>query len=517
MPADPAQPPATRSNGSMASDVPAAGPSRRRPRPNDDKPPATSDLQDAANDDDDWDLDDDEQPKTKKARTRDAVHDDDLYLDTINRNLLDFDFEKVCCVSLSNINVYACLVCGKYFQGRGKTSHAYMHSLDEDHHVFINLATLKFYILPDGYQVSHASLNDIKFVINPTFTDAQVCALDTNPKPAMDLSYKKYLPGFIGINNVKANDYVNVVLQALAHVRPLRDFFLLQKEDDPKQSELVKRFGLLMRKLWSHRAFKGQVSPHELLQEINRASKRAFKFTEQGDPVQLLSWLLNALHTSLAKRGRHHLIHDVFQGSVAIQSQKIALTADDPQQQAQGALSAFDADQAVTATQTPFLMLALDLPPPPLFQDEFERNIIPQVALTALLDKYSGKTPRQYGDTVKTFQITKLPRYLILHIKRFTKNSWTLEKNPTIVNFMTQGLDMSPYVAGATSVLKYSLVANIVHEGKPENGQGVYKSFVYHRAQAQWYLIQDLLVEEVMPQMVSLGESCLQIWERADE
>lgn len=39
------------------------------------------------------------------------------YLDTINRGFLDFDFEKLCSVSLSKINVYACLVCGKYFQG----------------------------------------------------------------------------------------------------------------------------------------------------------------------------------------------------------------------------------------------------------------------------------------------------------------------------------------------------------------------------------------------------------------
>jgi len=33
------------------------------------------------------------------------------------RSVLDFDFEKLCSVSLSHINVYACLVCGKYFQG----------------------------------------------------------------------------------------------------------------------------------------------------------------------------------------------------------------------------------------------------------------------------------------------------------------------------------------------------------------------------------------------------------------
>lgn len=40
------------------------------------------------------------------------------YLDTINRGVLDFDFEKLCSISLSKINVYACLVCGKYFQGK---------------------------------------------------------------------------------------------------------------------------------------------------------------------------------------------------------------------------------------------------------------------------------------------------------------------------------------------------------------------------------------------------------------
>ena len=31
---------------------------------------------------------------------------------------LDFDFEKCCSVSLSPVNVYVCLVCGKYFQVR---------------------------------------------------------------------------------------------------------------------------------------------------------------------------------------------------------------------------------------------------------------------------------------------------------------------------------------------------------------------------------------------------------------
>ena len=82
---------------------------------------------------------------------------------------MDFDFEKFCSVSLSNLNVYACLVCGKYYQGRGKKSHAYTHSLEAGHHVYINLRTEKVYCLPDGYEISDPSLDDIRHVLNPRF------------------------------------------------------------------------------------------------------------------------------------------------------------------------------------------------------------------------------------------------------------------------------------------------------------------------------------------------------------
>lgn len=42
--------------------------------------------------------------------------------------------------------------------------------------------------------------------------------------------------------------------------------------------------------------------------------------------------------------------------------------------------------------QSHFLFLAVDLPPPPLFQDAVEKNIIPQVTLASVLAKYDGKT-----------------------------------------------------------------------------------------------------------------------------
>jgi hypothetical protein len=44
----------------------------------------------------------------------------------------------------------------------------------------------------------------------------------------------------------------------------------------------------------------------------------------------------------------------------------------------------------IKATTSPFLFLAVDLPPPPLFQDAVEKNIIPQVGIHTALAKYDG-------------------------------------------------------------------------------------------------------------------------------
>ena len=75
------------------------------------------------------------------------------YLDTINRHIIDTDMEKVCSVTLSNLHVYVCLVCGKYFQGRGKATPAYTHSVQCGHFVFMNLHDGRAFCLPDGYEV----------------------------------------------------------------------------------------------------------------------------------------------------------------------------------------------------------------------------------------------------------------------------------------------------------------------------------------------------------------------------
>ncbi|KAF7717365.1 mRNA-splicing protein ubp10-like protein [Penicillium ucsense] len=395
---------------------------------------------------------------------------DDLYLDTVNRGVLDFDFEKLCSVSLSNINVYACLVCGKYFQGRGPKSHAYFHSLDDNHHVFINIGTKKVYVLPEGYEVKSKSLDDIKYVVDPVYTKSEVAKLDRELHDAWDLSGTRYRPGFVGMNNIKANDYLNVVVQLLAHVHPLRNFFLLHQFPTPGTPELVLRFSTLVRKLWNPKAFRSHVSPHELLQEIALRSSKRFTLTNQSDPVEFLSWFLNNLHLSLGGSKKPSptptsVIQASFQGQLRIESQAITAHSD-----TQNARLVFTESGDIKSQITPFQILTLDLPPTPLFQSANRESIIPQVPLINLLNKYNGRdASEKMAQRVRHRLLHPLPPYLLFHIKRFSKNRFVSERNPTIVTFPSpRSLDMSPYVEPNPSIcspsepILYDLVANII-------------------------------------------------------
>lgn len=168
----------------------------------------------------------------KRRRGVDAVPQECPYLGSIDRSALDFDFEKLCSRTMAVFHVYACLVCGHFFQGRGPESPAYFHSMDSDHHVFIHLDTKRVYCLPDNYEVADASLQDIKYNVDPAYTAEEIAALDRDARARTDLHGRTYIPGFIGLNNIKNNDYLNAVVQALAHVRPLRDWALRGKKSD---------------------------------------------------------------------------------------------------------------------------------------------------------------------------------------------------------------------------------------------------------------------------------------------
>ncbi|CAI0440100.1 unnamed protein product [Linum tenue] len=451
-------------------------------------------------------VDDDQQGSSLQRRRRQLQPRGDCpYLDTVNRQVLDFDFEKKCSVSLEKLDVYACLVCGKYYQGRRKNTHAYTHSLEADHHVYINLQNEKVYCLPDGYEILDPSLDDIRHILNPRFTVEQVAQLDKNRQWSRALDGSDYLPGMVGLNKLQGTDFMNVTIQSLMRVTPLRNFFLIPENYQHCQSSLVQCFGELTRKIWHARNFKGQVSPHEFLQAVTEVSKKRFCIGQQSDPLEFLQWLLKALHAELKNSKNNSVIYDCFQGELEVMKETDGNTGDD--------------DVLMEKSRMSFLVLGLDLPPQPLFKDVMDKSIIPQVPLFDILKKFDGETATEVVRPQRAwvkYRVTKLPKYLILHMQRFKENNFFIEKNPTIVNFPLKNLELKDYIPLPRKIekspSKYDLIANLVHDGRPKEGS--YRVFVHRKSEELWYEMQNLHVSETLPQMVALSEAYLQIYEQ---
>lgn len=53
----------------------------------------------------------------------------------------------------------------------------------------------------------------LQYVLKPTFTKQHIAGLDKQGKLYRAYDGTTYLPGIVGLNNIKANDYANVVLQ----------------------------------------------------------------------------------------------------------------------------------------------------------------------------------------------------------------------------------------------------------------------------------------------------------------
>uniref|UniRef100_A0AC34QEH6 USP domain-containing protein n=1 Tax=Panagrolaimus sp. JU765 TaxID=591449 RepID=A0AC34QEH6_9BILA len=444
-----------------------------------------------------------------------------------------------------------------------------------------------------------------------------------------------YYPGIVGLNNIKANDYANVVFHALAHVAPLRNYFLreenystIKRPPGDKLNLLPKRFGELIRKLWNSRAFKAHVSPHEMLQAAVMCSEKKFQIIKQSDANDFLTFLLNNLHLGLngTNKTSSSIIYRTFRGRMRVYSRKVLpvdasdearrtlleteefrekmeetpflkLTMELPaaplyrdeklqniipqaavmcsekkfqiikQSDANDFLTFLlnnlhlglngtnktsssiiyrtfrgrmrvysrkvlpvDASDEARRTlleteefrekmeETPFLKLTMELPAAPLYRDEKLQNIIPQVPLSVLLSKFNGTTEKEFktynANFIKRFELIRLPEYLIIAYKRFEKNRFFVEKNPTIVNFPISNVDLYDCISeDARSLHKfttYDLITNIVHDGTPE--KGTYRVQLVHHGTGKWFELEDLHVKEILPQMITLTESYIQIW-----
>jgi U4/U6.U5 tri-snRNP-associated protein 2 len=447
------------------------------------------------------------------------------YLDTINRRLLDFDYEFQCSVTLATLNIYCCLVCGKNFAGRENNSPAYNHSIQADHHVFIHLANKTVYCIPDNYIVNNSTFDDIIYNVSPTYNQNQIRKLHENTHPVQALDGHNYWPGFMGLNQIKHNDWFNVLMQLVMRVEPLRDYFLLRNIELKPQKlntshNLIEPFTQLLRRCCNFSAFKSHISPALLLKSIAIKSNQLFSMEKSCDLLAFIAWFFSELSRELSKTKEPPIIQQCFQGEVEISETKLTDTQN---------------PTAPAVTTKPFYYLSLALPPVPLFKQSTGDYHIPQISIYQLLNKFTGEnseTIENHDNSAisRTYRITKLPRYLLIHIQRFSKNDFFMEKNPTLVQFPLNQLDCAALfktninkhylntlntnqllqlakdkrvdtkgVVEKVELIElllprtnYNLIGNIVHDGPVAGGK--YRVYLLNSANSNWFELEDLHV-----------------------
>lgn len=387
----------------------------------------------------------------------------------------------------------------------------------------MNTSTKKTYILPQNYLVKSTKalnhLQDIVYLLDPRYRADDISSLSAQ-HTSYDLSHNPYTVGYVGLNKISQNDYSNVVIQALAHIEPIRDF-LLALPNHPQYDilahkyPLMSTFGLLVRRIWSSRLFRSHVSPHEFLQLVSLVSKRNFSITHQSTPKRFLVWLLNQLHCEAAKAmgKKRTAFSKAVQGEIEITTFPLTQTESENVVQ-------FEAREGAKKTVgLKFWILSLSLGPASALKGH--NDAISLVSIELLLLKYDGITTTSVSAAeLRTYKLKSPgPPFLIMHVDRGLEGGQVRGNNSVVKYPMI--LDMAPYMDGSKDPIRYQLVSNTKHHhvagekvDRKDDQQQWSISLLADEKQSQWLHIHDLEVSRTDGEFLFLDESYILVWKR---
>ena len=494
--------------------------------------------------------------------------------------------------------------------GRSDNTPVHTHAYTFQHKVYQKLTDgngeelrkAEFYCMPDNYKIEDGSLNDLVLAYELHFSQEKVSRMDENTKLKRDYFGNSFLPGYVSLKDLGNCTGVNATVNAISNVPKLRDWFLLKSElnlplyrgvTNCKFKSLLWEFGKLVRIIWSDNRLRSVIEPASFMKVIEEISHSKYKVGGACEAGEFWVWLVSLLHKSILKgmskrdrKGGCTVITECFAGVVNVQTTSTKAASPDTRadddlddrvasdDEGEGRSGGFAKNRGtddasgelniVTTTnaQSTFFNLTLEIPQKPLFKDDSAGGlVIPSETISNLLNKFDGKT---YVDGVgkdgkankKIYKISRLPEYLVFRLVRFKKTKFAIEKNPTIVTFPIDGMDMTRFVfdndggddddevdvksskkmklddekSGSGPVgeedkakYKYRLISNISHSTPPTYGRetsgnpitsGTHICMNKHAASKQWFQIEEDKVNNVITQMVGIGESLLLVFQR---
>ncbi|XP_070558871.1 ubiquitin carboxyl-terminal hydrolase 15-like [Ptychodera flava] len=123
---------------------------------------------------------------------------------------------------------------------------------------------------------------------------------------------------------------------------------------------------------------------------------------------------------------------------------------------------------------------------------------------------------KKHQQATKKFDLWKLPKVLVVHLKRFSYNRYWRDKLDTLVSFPLKELDMKKYlINGNAGPSVYDLIAVSNHYGGM--GGGHYTAYAKNATDEQWYSFDDSSVSCVGEDEVQSKAAYVLFYIRRDE
>jgi len=334
--------------------------------------------------------------------------------------------------------------------------------------------------------------------------------------------------GTNGLRNIGNTCFMNSVIQCLSNTKPLMNYLVqddysreINTSSSSMKGSLVKAFATVIKGLWK---VNGRVvDPSSLKGAIQRFAPR-FSGYNQEDSQEFLRYLLEGLHEDVNRvTTRPAPINTEIDTSLSVSEQameawKRYIRRDDSHLvdlfvgQLKSTLQCTHCNHE-SVTFEPFWDLSLGIP-----------SRSGEVSLLECFDAFT-KEETLDGDempsceacktrrkSTKRYTLYRLPKILVVHLKRFSPTERFRQKLSSVVSFPLSGFSLSRYTDSVTCS-SYNCYAISNHSGTLSSGH--YTAYAKHPNSGQWHLYNDTRVSKCSSSSVITNEAYLLFFELA--